>query len=345
MKKIVIHSPGGYNKLTIESFADPVPGKGEALIEVDAAGVNFADCAVRWGLYESAKKFVGWPITPGFEYSGTVKSLGEGVTKVKVGEKVLGVSLFNAYSTHVIVKQNYVYPVPISFSMEQAAGFPAVFLTAYHALYQQLRLKPGMKILIHSAAGGVGSALLQIGKIAECETAGVVGSTHKVKLAKESGADHVIDKSKQDLWKEAEKIAPEGYDVILDANGVSTLKQSYAHVKASGKLVCYGFHSMLTQNSKGRVNWLKLAFDYLRTPCFNPLNMTNENKSLITFNLSFLFDRVDVFSEAMNDLLSWVDNGKLKAPAVTCFPFEDVAKAHMAIESGQSVGKLILTFR
>lgn len=345
MKKIVIHSPGGYNKLKIVSFPDPIPDKGEVLVETEAAGVNFADCAVRWGLYESAKKFVGWPITPGFEYSGTIKAVGSGVNKVKAGDKVMGVSLFNAYSTHVVVAQNYVFPVPKSFTMPQAAGFPAVFLTGYHALYQQVRLRRGMKVLIHSAAGGVGSSLLQLGKIAGCETVGIVGSSHKIKVAKEFGADHVIDKSKQDLWAEAEKIAPAGYDVILDANGVSTLKQSYAHVLPSGKLVIYGFHSMLAKDKKGRVNWVKLAVDYLRTPRFNPLNMTNENKSLITFNLSFLFDRADILSEAMNDLLRWADEGKLKAPVVTCFPFEDVAKAHQAIESGQSVGKLILTFK
>ncbi len=345
MKKIVIHSPGGYDKLKIETFPDPVPSAGEVLIEVAAAGVNFADCAVRWGLYESAKKFVGWPITPGFEFAGMVKSIGEGVTQVKEGDRVFGVTLFNAYSTHVVVKQDYVFMLPMTFSMEQGAGFPAVFLTAYHALYQHLRLRKGMKILIHSAAGGVGSSLLQLGKIAGCETVGVVGSSHKIKTAKEFGANHIIDKSKQNLWKEAERIAPEGYDVVLDANGVSTLKESYAHVMASGKLVCYGFHSMLTQNAKGRVNWIKLAIDYLRTPRFNPLKMTNENKSLITFNLSFLFNRVDVLTEAMTDLLRWIEEGKIIAPTVTCFPLEEVSKAHQAIESGQSVGKLILTMK
>ncbi|MEW6057493.1 MAG: medium chain dehydrogenase/reductase family protein [Bdellovibrionota bacterium] len=342
MEKIVIHGPGGYERLKLEEHPTPNPKPGEVLIRTEASGVNYADVAVRWGLYESAKKYVGWPITPGFEYAGTVERIGDGVIHLKTGDRVFGITRFGAYSTHVVVPGHQVFPLPTKLSYEEGAGFPAVYMTAYHALFQNVIVRKGMTLLVHSAAGGVGTALLQLGKIAGCKVVGVVGSSHKVETASKFGADHVIDKSKEDLWKRAEQIAPQGYDVILDANGVSTLKQSYKHLAPTGKLISYGFHSMLPK-SGGRVNYLALAWNYLRTPRFNPIQMTNENRSLITFNVSFLFDRTDLLEEGMRDLMRWTAEGKLQAPKVTCYALDDVAKAHQDIESGSTTGKLILS--
>lgn len=344
MKKIVIPKPGGYERLQCQTFPDPEPQAGQLCIAVEAAGVNYADCAVRWGLYESAKRFVGYPITPGFEVAGKVAAVGEGVTGWKVGDEVMAVSFFGGYASRLCVPVHQAYRKPAHWTMAQAAGFPAVFLTAYHALYQQMRLKPGMKLLVHSAAGGVGTALVQLGKVAGCEVTGVVGSSHKVAACKENGADHVIDKSTQDLWAEAERIAPQGYDVVLDANGYATLRQSWAHVRPTGKLVIYGFHTMLPKQG-GRLNWVKLVWGWLKTPRFNPIDLPNQNKSIVSFNLSFLFDRSDLLTEGMDDMLRWVDEGRLHPPLTREFPLEAAAEAHKAIESGQSVGKLILTMR
>ncbi len=341
MHKIVIPKPGGYNRLHYKEFPDVQPAKGEICIEVQASGVNYADCAVRWGLYESAKRFVGYPITPGFEVAGKVAAIGEGVSGWEIGEEVFGVSFFGGYASRLNVPAHQVFRIPEGWSMAQAAGFPAVFFTAYHALFQQMRLKEGMKILVHSAAGGVGGALLQLGKVAGCEMTGVVGASHKVPTAKQYGADHVIDKQTQDLWKEAEAIAPEGFDVVLDANGIATLKQSWAHVRPTGKIVIYGFHTMLPKKG-GRLNWPKLIWSWLRTPRFNPIDLPNQNRSIISFNLSFLFNREDLLDEGMSDMLRWIKEGKIKPPVTRCFPLADAAAAHQAIESGQSVGKLIL---
>jgi len=170
-----------------------------------------------------------------------------------------------------------------------------------------------------------------------------VGADHKVAAALEYGADAVIDKNKDDLWAKAEDICPHGFDVVFDANGPTTLKQSYRHLAASGKLVTYGFHSMLSKRG-GFANYPKLAYEYFRIPKWNPLNMTNENKSLIAFNLSYLFDRMDLLKEAMQDLMQWVSEGKIRAAALQTFPFEKVADAHRTLESGRTVGKLILKF-
>ena len=342
MRKVVIHQPGGYEKLRVEQGPDPVPGPGEVLVAVEAAGVNYADCVARMGLYESARKYVGWPLTPGFEYAGTVAAVGPGVSDLAVGDPVCGVTRFGGYASRIVAPRRQVFPLPRGFSPLQASGFPTVHLTAYYALFELVRLRPGMNILVHSAAGGVGGALLQLGKIAGCRMIGVVGGPHKVEPAMKLGADAVIDKSREALWPAAQRLAPGGYDVVLDANGVATLKESYRHVAAAGKLVVYGFHTMLPRQG-GRPNYLKLAIDWLRTPRFNPLQLTGANKSVLAFNLSYLFDRTDLLREAMDRLLGWVAEGKIAAPPVTAYPLERVAEAHRALESGKTVGKLVLT--
>lgn len=345
MKKIVIERPGGYGRLQIKECARPAPQPQEVLVEVSAAGINFADMFIRLGLYKSAKEFVGWPITPGFEFAGRVMKCGADVTDLKAGDPVFGLTRFGAYATHVCAPRHQVFPISgrSKFTSDQWAAFPTVFLTAYYGLFQSFVLRPGMTILVHSAAGGVGGALLQLGKIADCRMTGVVGATHKIDTALNDGADHVIDKSREDLWGRAREIAPGGFDAVFDGNGPATLKQSYRHLAPTGKLVAYGFHSMLSTHG-GVANYLKLIWQYFRVPRLSPLNMTQENKSLIAFNLSFLFHRADLLAESMQDLLRWVEDGKIKAPTLQSFSFEKVADAHRALESGTTVGKLILKF-
>jgi synaptic vesicle membrane protein VAT-1 len=342
MRKIVIHRAGSYRELRLEDHPDPTPGPGEVVVAVEAAGVNYADCIVRMGLYESAKKYIGWPITPGFEVAGTVVALGAGVGDIAVGARVFGVTRFGGYASSVAIPRHQVFALPQPFTVEQASAFPAVFMTAYYALYELVRLRPEMRVLVHSAAGGVGGALLQLGKIAGCRMVGVVGAAHKVDAARRLGADEVIDKSHKPLWAAAERAALEGYDVVLDANGADTLKESYRHLASGGKLVVYGFHTMLPRQG-GRPSYPKLALDYLRTPRYNPLDLCNDNKSVLAFNLSYLFHRTDLLREAMERLLGWVEEGRIQPPPITTFPMERVAEAHRAIESGATVGKLVLT--
>jgi NADPH:quinone reductase-like Zn-dependent oxidoreductase len=346
MKKVVIHKPGGYRQLMLEEHPDldPAPGPDQVLIEVAAIGVNYADCVTRMGLYASAKHYVGYPVTPGFEVAGTVRSVGAAVTDLQPGTAVLAVTRFNGYATQLVVPREQVFPLPPQLSMDAAAGFPTVALTAWFALFELAHPHPGDRMLVHSAAGGVGSMLVQLGRIAGCVVTGVVGAAHKVEAVRQLGADVVIDKSTTDLWKAAEQAAPDGYDIILDANGVATLKQSYRHLRQVGKLVVYGFHSML-QTRDGVPRKLALAIDYLRTPRFSPFDLTTRNRSVLGFNLSFLFDRKEILTTGMQQLLQWLQQGKLQPPAVTTYPFESVADAHRALESGQTVGKLVLTCR
>lgn len=342
MKKVVIPSPGGYDKLTIQSFPDLSPSDNSIVVDVKAVGVNYADCLVRFGVYESAKKYVGWPITPGFEFSGIVKTVGKDVTRFKTGDEVVGITLFNAYASQVKVKENQLFHIPSGFSLIEAAGFPTVFFTAYHALFQLVKIYPGSHVLVHSAAGGVGSALVQLAKAFNFKVTGVVGSSHKVQDVKNLGADFVIDKSSQDLWSEAKKNCPDGYDAIFDANGYTTLKDGYKHLRAVGKIITYGAHSLMPKGGSGRVNYFKALIGLIKSPRFSPLQLITDNKAVIGFNLSFLFARQDLAIEAMTDLMRLALEKKIKPLKTTTFKFSEVGLAHKALESGTTVGKIVL---
>jgi NADPH:quinone reductase-like Zn-dependent oxidoreductase len=341
MNKIVVHRAGGLERLKLEQHPDPSPGPGEVLVEVAAAGVNFADVIVRMGMYSSAKKYVGWPITPGFEVAGRVLEPGPGVDDLSPGDEVLAVTRFGAYVTRLVVPRQQVFRRPAALTAEQAAGFPVVFLTAYYAIHLLVHPRAGDSALVHSAAGGVGGALLQILRLAGCRSVGVVGASHKLDSAREQGADQVIDKSSEALWPAARAACPDGYDAVYDGNGPSTARQSYRALAPAGKLVIYGHHSFFSKG-RARPNPLKLALQWLRMPRFNPLDLTDDNKCVLAFNLSYLFHRGEALSEAMERLLGWLQDGSLKPPPVTTYPLAQVAEAHRALESGQTVGKLVL---
>jgi NADPH:quinone reductase-like Zn-dependent oxidoreductase len=339
MRRIVIERPGGYERLRLVESQTPPPGPGQVRIAVAAAGVNYADGIIRMGLYESARKLHGYPITPGFELAGHVEAVGEGVSSFAVGDPVVAVTLFGGYTSHICLATDRIFPLPSNISLEQAAAIPTVFLTAWFMAERQVHPQPGDAWLVHSAAGGVGGALAQLGRLANVRVIGVVGAAHKVAAAQAAGCDDVVV-ADGDWWRQVEMLAPTGFDAVFDANGVRTLAASYAHLKPMGKLCIYGFASMLPRD--GRLNWVKLAWDWLRTPRFMPLAMTRDNRSVMACNLSFLSAEASLLAKGMRELLARFGDGRLAPPAVTRFPLSNAADAQRAIESGSTVGKLVL---
>lgn len=339
MKHIVFKRPGGYDQIAVQESPDLHPIEGQVVVNVKAAGVSYGECIIRMGLYKSAKKH-GYPITPGFEFSGTVAEVGTDVKNFTVGQEVFGVSWFGAYATQVRVPKEHLFPTPNGLSMQQAATFPVSFITAWYATVKLGQAAPGMTALVHSAAGGVGMALVQILKAKNCTVMGVVGSPKKVDAARSNGCDYVIDKSTEPLWVTAKKHAPQGYDLVFDSTGVETLKEGYRHLKLTGRLVTYGFASMLPRS--GRLNFISLAIKFFKSPRFNPIRMADDNKSVMAFNLSFLFDRKDILAEGMSTLLDMLRAHRIRPLPVTEYAFTDYANALRALESGTSTGKLAL---
>lgn len=340
MQKIIIEKPGHYDVLKLVEFQTPTLEANQVLIKVHAAGLNYADGIIRMGLYESAKRLHGYPITPGFEIAGEVIGTGSEVRDYRIGDNVIGVTLFGGYTSHIVLDTSHLFRKPENLSYQQAAAIPTVFLTAWFMVHLQVNPRAGDTWLVHSAAGGVGSALVQLGKLAGVRVIGVIGSAHKRDACMAMGADEIIIKSDTDLWQTAERLAPKGFDAIFDANGVSTLGESYRHLAPMGKLCIYGFASMLPNN--GRLNWLKLTWDWLRTPRFNPLKMTQENRSVLAANLSFLSEHASMLREGMLWLLEHFSDGRLKPLPVEIFDLADAGKAQAKIESGNTVGKIVL---
>lgn len=347
-RRIVIDRPGGYDRLRIEHIELGARPRDHVRIDVAAIGVNYADCVARMGLYESAKTYEGWPLVPGFELSGRVRESDD--PSLAVGTPVVAVRRFGAYASCVDVPRHQVFAMPHAggrdASMDEAAGLPVVHATAWYALHPLASIRAGQTLLVHSGAGGVGCAIVQLAKKAGCVTVAVVGRTDKIEVAKSLGATHVIDKSREDLWKRAKELSPRGYDVVLDANGAETLSRSYDALRSPGRLIVYGFHTMLPragESTTGRPSWRRLATSWLRTPRFDPLKLTGENKSVMGFNLSYLFEERTILEEAMSAIWSGLASGDLAPLPTRTFPFDRVADAHRAIESGKTTGKLVLT--
>lgn len=316
----------------------------------EAFSVNYADCCIRWGLYESAKEYVGYPIVPGFDVAGVVERVGSEATEWKAGDRVFGCSLFGAYSSAVLVPKRQMRKIPSGITMTQAAALPAVSLTSLYALllaghYPTKSRFTNKSILIHSAAGGVGSMLIQMSRILGLSPiVGVVGRSSKVDAAKALGCDVVIDKSTEDLWAAAKAAAPNGYAAIMDANGVSTLSQSYEHLAMTGRLIVFGFHSNLPMGSDmlSPMQWIRMARKMNSMPKFDPMEMGASNKAVLAFNISFFADEADMMLGLFDQVCTWLEEGKLECPRVVEMGMTEIADAHDLIQSGTTVGKIVL---
>lgn len=339
MKRVLIRKPGGHDALDFVESPDPAPGPGQVRVRVKAAGVNYADVLVRMGHYEAAKGL--YPMTPGFEFAGVVDACGAGVARFKEGDKVFGIARFGAYSDVFIATERQLWPCPKGWDFADCAAFPAVFLTAHHALFKVAHVEPGETLLVHSAAGGVGSALLQLATMTGCRSVAVVGSPEKADLCRRLGADTVILRTPR-LWEEADRAAPQGFDAVFDANGVGTLREAFTRLAVGGRLVVYGFADIVPRGS-AKPSLLQLAKNYIRVPRFSPLDMTASNRAVMGFNIVFLFHKLELAEKSMGEMLRWIEEGRIQKTPVTLFPLDRVVDAHRAIESGRTQGKLILT--
>ena len=328
------------------------------IISVKHFSVNYADICIRWGLYESALRYVGWPIVPGFDFSGVVE-FAHPLSGFHAGDHVFGFTLFGSYSTRLLVPQSQVRKLPtlpsrmLSSSLSPLAlmsSVPAVAATALHALSlasiwpTPLRSR-NKAVLIHSAAGGVGSMLLQMCRLLGCHPiVAVVGSKHKTSICMQLGAHHVIDKSSTDLWKQAEQFSPDGFAAIFDANGVETLSSSYNHLARCGHLVIYGFHTNIPKATSwlSPLSWMRMIAGMIRMPHFDPMCLVTDSRTVAGFNLSFFAEEAEIIDAYMQQIIAWIEADKLDFPPVEAYAFHDVDKAQEAIQTGLSIGKIIV---
>ena len=271
------------------------------------------------------------------------------------GQQVFGFTLFGAYSERVLVPGSQIRHTPRGLTCAQAAALPAVSATALHAisLVGGWPTKPYSRnkaALVHSAAGGVGSFLVQMLKLCGYSpVVGVVGAANKVNACYALGAHAVIDKSAiaddEELWAKLRHIAPLGFAVVFDANGKSTLQASYNNLSRNGRLVTFGFASNIPKATDliSPMSWIRMAKDLFTMPKFDPMDMCLNSKAVLGFNLSFFADEEELVEKYMNQIVNWIEDGKLEVPKITEFPMAMVREAHRLIQSGKSVGKIVVS--
>jgi NADPH:quinone reductase-like Zn-dependent oxidoreductase len=337
MRALVNVKAGGPEVLQVQQRPDPMPADGQVLIRVKRAGLNFADISARVGLYPDAPKF---PMVMGYEVSGIVQALGPNAKGFAVGDRVVAMCRFGGQAELVAVPVNQVRKISDALSFDVAASIPVNALTAFHMLMWVAPIQPGMTVLIHMAAGGVGLFAIQL-----CRTVPhvkIIGtsSASKHDFLRAQGVDHCIDYRTQDYVAEVKKLTNErGVDRVLDALGGPDWKKGYDLLKAGGHLHCFGWANMVGGEKR---NLLRVAGQMLQLPKWSPLQLMDTNKGLSGTNMGHLWNEVELMAHHLDAVLAMVEAGKLKAHVDKVFPLEQAGEAHAWIQARKNVGKVLL---
>jgi NADPH:quinone reductase-like Zn-dependent oxidoreductase len=331
MRAVVITRHGPPEVLAVRERPDPIPGSGEVLINVRAAGINFADLMARLGLYPDAPKP---PCVVGYEVAGTVAALGPGLDgEFQVGQRVVAVTRFGGYAERAVTRADGVIPLPDELSFETGAAIPINYATAWEALIRAGNLQPGERVLIQAAAGGVGIAATQIAKRAGAEVWGTA-SPGKHEAIRGFGVDHPIDYTQSGWERGVPKL-----DLVMDAIGGPSFRRSYNLLRPGGRLVCFGASGLVSGERRDLVSAAKTA---LRMPWFNVIKQMSQSKSVIGLNLLTLMDElgsVERWTKPLSELLA---DGTIKPVVAETFPFARAADAHRFITERRNVGKVVL---
>ena len=321
MKAIRIHETGDPEVMHLEEIETPAPKAGEVLIKVAAAGVNYADLAQRAGAYLTPTRT---PMTPGIEIAGTVAALGEGVSSVAEGTRVAAFC-DGGYAEYATSQASLVIPIPPALDFTHAAAFPLQGITAFQLLQESTRLQSGESVLIHAAAGGVGTLAIQLAKLMGAGTViGTASNADKLDLVRRLGADATINYTEQD-WVEQVKRATggKGADIILEMVGGTISEQSLQCLAPFGRMVIYGVAS-------GQIAQ------------FSGPQLMYKNQAVIGYWLAGQISRSDRITLAVMSLMQYLLSGQLQIIVGQTFPLEQAVEAHKAIAERRTMGKVVL---
>ncbi|MEE2829640.1 MAG: medium chain dehydrogenase/reductase family protein [Myxococcota bacterium] len=337
MRAVTIPRPGPPSVLEIRDIELPEPGPGQLRIAVAAAGLNFAEIAARQGLYPDAPPF---PCVVGYEGSGTVDAIGAGVDPERIGTQVVFLSRFGSHAESVLVDQDLALPLPAGSDLQAAAAIPVNYLTAHHMLFRVGVLHPGERVLLHMAAGGVGTAALQLMQEIPDITIFGTASPAKHDHLRSQGCHHPIDYRSLDYAKEVRRITDgQGVHLVLDPLGGADWKQGWDLLAPTGRLVAFGFANMIRGS---RRNWLRVLHNLARSPRFGPMAAMEHNRSLIGVNMGHLWDEKEVLRPQMERLIELWLQGRIHPHIHAVLPFSQAAEAHRLLEERENLGKVLL---
>jgi len=326
---------GSINDLKLQTETLPPPGEDEVTVQVKAIGLNFADVFAMQGLYKAAPKEA---FVPGLEFSGEVIAVGKAVTEWQVGDKVMGATRFGGYTSHINSHRRYILPLPEGWSFEQGAGFLVQGLTAWYALKELGNLQPGMTVLIHSAAGGVGILANRICKAIGAYTIGTVGNSKKVDFLQQQEAyDAVIIRDEAFPEKLQSALKDRPLNIVMECIGGKILMQGWKAMAPMGRMIVYGSASFATHGAKP--NYVKMVWRYLKRPKIDPLRLPTQNKSLMGFNLIYLYGQTDLMHQMLHQLQAL----QLKPQHIGhVYSFKNLHQAVRLFQRGETIGKVVV---
>ncbi|MBF9254734.1 zinc-binding dehydrogenase [Pontibacter sp. 172403-2] len=320
-------------KLLTEDLEQPQAG--EVCVKVKAIGLNFADIFAMQGLYSAtpAGSFI-----PGLEFSGEIIAIGEAVEEWKVGDKVMGATKFGGYGSHINIHHRYVIPLPEEWSFEEGAGFLVQGLTAYYALTELGNLQRGMTVLIHSAAGGVGILANRICKKYGAYTIGSVGRANKVSfLLAQEAYDEVILRDNDFYEKLVSALDGRPLRLVMECIGGKILMQGWKAMAPMGRMIVYGNASFSSHGAKP--DYPALLWKYFKRPKIDPLRLPTQNKSLMGFNLIYLYEQTDMMHRMLGELQAL----QLRPQHIgQIYKFEEMQEAIHLFQQGKTIGKVVV---
>ncbi|MBN9595752.1 MAG: NAD(P)H-quinone oxidoreductase [Afipia sp.] len=323
MTAIAISKPGGPEVLVPEQRPVPKPGPNEILIKVAAAGVNRPDVLQRLGLYPVPP---GASDLPGLEISGEVVALGEGVTKRKIGDKVMSLVAGGGYAEYCITHETHAMSVPKGLSMTDAGAIAETLMTVWHNVFERGGLKPGETLLIHGGSSGIGTMAIQMAKAHGAKVFVTVGGQDKVDACLKLGADAAINYKTEDFVARTKELTGgKGVDVILDMVGGDYIDRNYEAAAIEGRIVQIAFLG----GSKA-------------TPNFAKLMMKRLHHTGSTLRPRSVADKAAMVSAIEANAMPWLNDGRVKPLMDSSFPLKDASKAHARMESSQHIGKIVL---
>ncbi|HVQ38321.1 MAG TPA: medium chain dehydrogenase/reductase family protein [Pyrinomonadaceae bacterium] len=336
MRQVVTTRNGGVEVLEVQTAPDPKAGPGEVVVNVRAAGLNFADILARQGLYPDGPKK---PCVMGYEVSGVVEAAGEGVDRALVGKPVVAMTRFRGQAERIAVGTNQIFEKPEALSFEEAAAIPVNYLTAYALLVVMGGLRQGEAVLIHNAGGGVGLAALDIAKHLGATTYGTA-SPGKHEFLKARGLDYAIDYRNQDWLPVLKQLTDgRGVELVIDPIGGAHWKKSYAALRTTGRLGMFGVSTASANGLKGKLKLVKAA---LQMPRFHPLGLLNKNRGVFGLNLGHMWHEPEKVSEWVQAIMAGVTDGWIRPYVDKAFSFEQARDAHSYMESRKNKGKVVL---
>lgn len=324
MKAIWIERPGSYDVLEYKDVDKPEPMAGHVVIKSEWISVNYADIWIRKGKYP----WIRLPNVPGLEVSGIVESIGDDVKTVKIGDRVVALGE-KCYAEYVLADVSLVFPIPDSVSLDVAAAFPVTYLTAYHMLHTVGNVKQGQSVLIYGAAGGVGTAVIELGKLAGVQVIGLTSSDDKANFAKEKGIDHIINYRNENVVKRVGKITEnKGVHLVLDSVDGKTLANDFEVLAPLGLIILFGFGGGLPE--------IDLNEQFKKD--------SSKGVGIRVFHLmySMVYPYPKKFEESFKKLLGYLEKKKIAPSISERLPLSKAKKAHELLESQRNVGKILL---